>query len=70
MKVLVISKSLVKVDLEYQNGGLSEANIRELIKLLEKALFKMRDLERKDEVCLQGKLLFGVSAGEKDAAGV
>lgn len=57
MKVVVVSKNVAKVDLEYQEGGLSEANIRDLIKMLERALFKMHDLkikERGDErqLCL------------------
>lgn len=48
MKVMVLSGNLVKVDLEYQINGLNEENIRELIRLLEKSVFKMRELKRKE----------------------
>ena len=48
MKVNVVSSKLVKVDLEYQINGLSEENIRELIRLLEKSIFKMRELGRSE----------------------
>jgi hypothetical protein len=48
MKVRVLSFDLAEVDLEYQSRGLSEKNIRELMKLLERALFKMDELRRKE----------------------
>jgi hypothetical protein len=48
MKVKVVSSSLVKVDLEYQACGLSEKNVRELIRLLERSILEMREISRKE----------------------
>lgn len=46
MKVVVVSKNVAKVDLEYQAGGLSQENLKTLINLCERAIFKMRELEK------------------------
>lgn len=48
MKVVVVSKNVAKVDLEYQAGGLSQENLKTLINLCERAIFKMRELEEKE----------------------
>ena len=48
MKVHVMSKNVAKVELEYQVGGLSQDNIKSLINLLERAFFKMREMEMEE----------------------
>ena len=60
MKGTVVSANLVHVDLEYQSKGLSEKNVRDLIRLLERSVFRMREIGRTEPKCCEPPGLFPV----------